>query len=273
VCLRQSPTRTPAFLAANLNNAQKCTGPRTPAGKARSSLNALKHGRYARRLPSKLLAAGYCDGAALYARALGDIRATFRPADRKEHRQAEQLANRVYCMARRAGVLGTKPECPLFSATLGPRSLSLFPIQILDPWRRVGLVYWVQRKAFWNLKKLLGAVFGGAPVEEPPLRQSLESRIRRRVFRMKRPSLWDRQKYGLDATEQRAPRPAPQTAPESQTELDRLRAKVAAALGEAGGNAPFETPVASDQCLGASDGEERLFPFGVPRRRRAGVLD
>ena len=37
--LRKLPVRTPAFLAAHRSNAQKCTGPRTPAGKAHSSLN------------------------------------------------------------------------------------------------------------------------------------------------------------------------------------------------------------------------------------------
>lgn len=38
-----------AQLAANRANAQRSTGPRTPQGKARSSLNAMKHGIYARR--------------------------------------------------------------------------------------------------------------------------------------------------------------------------------------------------------------------------------
>jgi len=56
--LRKSPERTPAFLAAHRRNAQKCTGPKTPKGKARSSLNALKHGRFARNLPAKLRTAG-----------------------------------------------------------------------------------------------------------------------------------------------------------------------------------------------------------------------
>ena len=56
--LRQSPKLTPARLAALRRNAQKCTGPKTSQGKARSSLNALKHGRFAQDLPAKLRAAG-----------------------------------------------------------------------------------------------------------------------------------------------------------------------------------------------------------------------
>jgi len=59
--LRKSPERTPALLAALRRNAQKCTGPKTPQGKARSSLNALKHGRFAQDLASKIQAAGVCD--------------------------------------------------------------------------------------------------------------------------------------------------------------------------------------------------------------------
>jgi hypothetical protein len=55
---------------------------------------------------------------------------------------------------------------------------------------------------------------------------------------MKRPSLWDRQRYGLE-NEQRAPHPAP------QTELDRLRAKVEAALARANPHERLETSVAS----------------------------
>jgi hypothetical protein len=41
VSLRKSPTMTPARLAANRRSALRSTGPRTPRGKARSSLNAL----------------------------------------------------------------------------------------------------------------------------------------------------------------------------------------------------------------------------------------
>ena len=43
--LVRSPLLTPRSLAARRANALKSTGPRTPCGKARVSLNALKHGR------------------------------------------------------------------------------------------------------------------------------------------------------------------------------------------------------------------------------------
>ena len=52
--LRKSPTRTPAFLAANRANPQKCTGPRTPEGKTPVALNALHHGLKARSFFSHL---------------------------------------------------------------------------------------------------------------------------------------------------------------------------------------------------------------------------
>src|SRR5271157_2081837 len=46
--LRKSPQLTPALLAAARHNAQHSTGPRSPAAKQNSKLNALKHGAYVR---------------------------------------------------------------------------------------------------------------------------------------------------------------------------------------------------------------------------------
>jgi hypothetical protein len=46
--LRKSPQLTPALLAAARHNAQHCTGPRSPAAKQNSKLNALRHGAYVR---------------------------------------------------------------------------------------------------------------------------------------------------------------------------------------------------------------------------------
>ena len=94
--LRKSPTRTEAFLTANRRNAQKCTGPHTPQGKARVSLNGLKSGRYAHRLPEKLEAAGYHSAAALY----GQIRSEMTVAFNVENdpvggKQVERVAAQV----------------------------------------------------------------------------------------------------------------------------------------------------------------------------------
>lgn len=43
----EPPALSPRRLAARRANAQKCTGPRTPAGKATSRFNAIKHGFFA----------------------------------------------------------------------------------------------------------------------------------------------------------------------------------------------------------------------------------
>ncbi len=80
--LRKSPSRTPAFLAANRRNALKSTGPRTPRGKARVSLNALKSGRYAVRLPERLLALGERRSEAQYRWFRSQIAQAFRPCNR-----------------------------------------------------------------------------------------------------------------------------------------------------------------------------------------------
>jgi len=195
VCLRKPTCQTSAFLAANRRNAQKCTGPRTVRGKAGSSLNALKHGKYARHLSAKLLAAGDRGGAALYARVCEEIKLAFRVADPRMDAQVERLANAVVGTARRAGVLGTKPESPLLSASLGPRSWSHSRFTISDPWSRTGLVYWVQLKGFWNRDRLFASMLSKAPTREPPLREMLEHRLRHRVFRLRRPSFWELEKW------------------------------------------------------------------------------
>ncbi|MGO9464840.1 MAG: hypothetical protein ACLQVF_11905 [Isosphaeraceae bacterium] len=41
---------TPAEIAANQLNSRESTGPRTPEGRAKSSMNALKHGNRSRKL-------------------------------------------------------------------------------------------------------------------------------------------------------------------------------------------------------------------------------
>ena len=198
--LRKSPTRTEAFLAANRRNAQKCTGPRTQEGKARSSLNALKNGRYAHRLPEKLEAAGYRSAAALYAQIRLEVVITFKaehPADRK---RAERVTALVWTMAWRAGILGCKPQTTLFCSSSGPLSCHENPMRfrIKDYWRRIGLVYWVQRRRYWTVERLAEAMASDVPVPIPTLGQVMEEKLRRRAFRLGRPRFIERIKYGLD---------------------------------------------------------------------------
>src|SRR5580658_9701581 len=103
--LRRSPRLTLASLAARRANALKSTGPRTEHGKARATLNALKHGRHAIRLPERLAQAG-CPAAEARWHAIRDrVAQGFETAGhgtesdvtkyRREQRRMDQLANWV----------------------------------------------------------------------------------------------------------------------------------------------------------------------------------
>ncbi len=192
--LRKSPTRTPAMLAANRANSLKCTGPRTARGKARAALNSLKHGRYAPRLLQTLLRAGDHQGAQQYLWFCSEIAATFRASEAGERRQAGRLAARAWCVARDLGRFGTKPErCSEIRANW-PLLPSLFPIRIVDQWRRIGLVFWVRRPRYWTLERHLRILVGLEPLAPPPPGCRLEQRWRRLRFRTRKPGLWERQK-------------------------------------------------------------------------------
>jgi hypothetical protein len=140
--LRKSPVRTPALVAANRANSLKSTGPRTPRGKARVCLNALKHGRHARRLPEKLVRAGYFRELALYSRIHSFIVRAFQPHGAFEQGVAAALAAKACCLPRLARK--TKPEC-LLDSTNKARCTLRTRIAVKDYRRRVGVVFWVQR--------------------------------------------------------------------------------------------------------------------------------
>ena len=155
--IRKSPLPTAAALAARRNNALKSTGPKTMRGKARSSLNALKHGRYAIHLRRKLNEAGDRRGEALYARIEARMEEAFcssgTPAPRTERyeRQRRGLAGLVWCFAarnqakRRPGPK-TNLECLLESVSCDARDLSPRPVLIEDGRQRIGVIFWRQRR-------------------------------------------------------------------------------------------------------------------------------
>jgi hypothetical protein len=195
MALRKSPARTPAFLAANRANSGKSTGPRTPQGKARVALNALKHGRYASALPEVLLRAGQNSAEEEYRWFRSQIAAAFcpgsGPGSEREQREARRLAAIAWSRARGGRVSGTNPESPLPSRRNDSWHPWLSPIQIVHRPNRVGLVFWVQHRKYWTFRRLVQALREGAASGCPPS-PGWESQSRRRVYRTKPPGPWER---------------------------------------------------------------------------------
>jgi len=200
--LRKSPVRTPALLAANRANAQKSTGPRTPQGKAWVSFNAFKHGRYAARpeeLAERLLRAGCHREAALYRQVRWQIRQVFRPQAQASWKRLDQLSAWIWCFRTRLRRLRSKPESSLFSDGEAPRVTSRTRIRVEDPYRRIGVVFWVQRRRYWNPRRIGRVLAALDPVPAIEELRKLEGGLRCLVFRMHRPRNWDeRFCYGLD---------------------------------------------------------------------------
>jgi len=103
--LRKSPELTRAFIAANRRNARKSTGPKTARGKARTSLNALKGGQYARNLLLRMRAAGIREVAELF----GDRQQMLRLFEGKDAPiLADRMANTRALAIWRAGKVRRK---------------------------------------------------------------------------------------------------------------------------------------------------------------------
>jgi hypothetical protein len=200
--LRKSPVRSPALLAANRANSLKSTGPRTPQGKARVSFNSFKHGRYAAQpedLAERLLRGGCHGEAALYRQVRWQISQTFRPHGPADWNRLYRLSAWVWCFRSRLRELGPKPECAVFSCDEAPRVISRTRIRVEDPYRRIGMVFWVQHRRYWNPRRLGRVLAGFDPVAAVEELRTLEGGLRCLVFRMRKPKNWDeRFRYGLD---------------------------------------------------------------------------
>jgi hypothetical protein len=80
-----------------------------------------------------------------------------------------------------------------------PRVTSRTRIRVEDPYRRIGLVFWVQRRRYWNPRRLGRVLAGLDPVPAVEQLRGLEGGLRCLVFRMRKPRNWDeRFRYGLD---------------------------------------------------------------------------
>ena len=230
--LRKPPVRTPALLAANRRNALKSTGPRTLCGRARVALNALKHGRYAQRPGHRLLRAGDTERAALYR----DIRsAIFRfmvPCNFAQYRQGERMAAEVWChLSKIENGRGTKPECPLdsgrnplrvgeaisnsgaLSARDTDRPRRLYGGVDIRSWPQgAGMTFWIQRRRFWTKQRVLKVLWGDGDMPDGLTsarlaRRHLENAVRWRTYRLARPNLEERCRFGLDRRGNRYPAP------------------------------------------------------------------
>ena len=98
--LRKSPELTPALLAAARQNAQHSTGPRSPAAKQNSKLNALKHGGRVRDENRCLAMLALGEDPEQLQTLTQELMSAFGPGDALWEKQVEDLAW-LYCRRER----------------------------------------------------------------------------------------------------------------------------------------------------------------------------
>jgi hypothetical protein len=90
--LRKAPQLTPQLLAAARNNAQHSTGPRSPAAKQNSKLNALKHGAYVSDENQRQAMRALGEDPEQFQTLIQELRSAFGPGDALWEKQIEDLA-------------------------------------------------------------------------------------------------------------------------------------------------------------------------------------
>ena len=90
--LRKAPQLTPQLLAAARNNARHSTGPRSPAAKRNSKLNALKHGAYVSNENQRQAMRALGEDPEQFQTLIQELRSAFGPGDALWEKQIEDLA-------------------------------------------------------------------------------------------------------------------------------------------------------------------------------------
>ncbi len=125
-------TKTPALLAACRANARKGTGPRTPEGKCRSRLNALKHGRYSPNLRESLVQAGKTMGVQRFDFIRTHLMKFLPPVTQEQARETDRLVRQVWCWAERKEEIGRKQRSSIDSADYPTAALPFARLPIRD---------------------------------------------------------------------------------------------------------------------------------------------
>ena len=219
--LRRSPLLTPRSLAARRANALKSTGPRTECGKARVSLNALKHGHGCgpagrpARFRERLLRAGFVRQEALYEELRGRLAQAMGARHPHWRTEVDRFALRAWCMAMGRDSFRTKLESPLDSVQKGlwvlaqdacfvrsrrtrPGFARSLRYQAQDNYRRIGVAFWIQRRRYITRARTRRIMAGLERFRVRAADEGLEGRVRCLVFRMRRPGYDERMYYGLD---------------------------------------------------------------------------
>ncbi len=98
--LRKSPQLTPQLLAAARQNAQHSTGPRSPAAKQNSKLNALKHGAYVADENQRQAMRALGEDPQEFENLKQELKSAFGPGDALWQKQIQDLAW-LYCRRER----------------------------------------------------------------------------------------------------------------------------------------------------------------------------
>ncbi|HMD96598.1 MAG TPA: hypothetical protein VKM93_04600 [Terriglobia bacterium] len=124
--------KTPALLAACRANARKGTGPRTPEGKCRSRLNALKHGRYSPSLRESLVEAGRTMAVKQFDFIRTYLMKFLPPVTQEQARETDRLVRQVWCWAERKEKIGRKQRSSIDSANYPAATLPFARLPIRD---------------------------------------------------------------------------------------------------------------------------------------------